>query len=309
MKNSVVAGFKGCAFRGVDFGRYVTLWEDTRTVRVAHHEYNKRDGGEAEKMGRKAHECRIHLAFVGPKWLDAFLQLQAAIDEEPVGTLTHPVYGPMNAACLGGMGRMDVENAPNFYDVNLQFRESAVDTKVQAGQATNNPADKQQLVTTKTTNLATAIALYASSARSAVAALNEKAIAFADAAIASFQGSAVDASLPLQLDGVRVQAGTALTAASADPAPVDLANVLALIEEVYDACAQLDDVIRAQRPSLELYVIPTTTNLTNLARLFYGRDAATRESEILANNPGKILDPGFISPGTTLILAQRTFTP
>src|SRR5258708_5069898 len=124
MADPIVKGFKGAKFgpsgNQVDFSAYVVEWHDSRQNKIARHSYIKRDGGETEPMGRRQHEARIRLAFIGPKWMDTFLALQAVIDENPNGVLTHPVYGDMNAACEGHSdAHLNPENAPNLYELEL----------------------------------------------------------------------------------------------------------------------------------------------------------------------------------------------
>jgi hypothetical protein len=310
-RKPLVAGWKGASFKGVDFGKYVTRWDDSRQPSVVVHRYNKRDGGEAEYMGRKPHEARIQVCWIGKTWRDDFLKLQAAIDEDPVGDLVHPVYGSMRAACLGHQGAsMDMESSPNLYEVAYQFIESAVDTKVSSDSAndTQSAAEQQQRVTRVNAQLAIQIASFASAATS-VAALSTSSTAFAAAAVASSVSSTVDVTLPQQLAAVLSGTDVAIAAIMADPLAVDgavTATAVTLCEELYDACIQIDNAIRAAKPTVFLYTVPMRMHITNLARIFYGKDGAAREAEILANNPRKLPNPGSIPPGTQLLMAAPT---
>lgn len=304
-RKPVVSGFKGAAFRGIDFSKYVTGWEDTRSTTGPIHKYNKRDGGEGEYMGRKPHLVVAHLSYIGPTWRDDFLALQAVVDDEPIGTLTHPVYGSMNAFCRGTGARIDVQEAPNFYDVTITFEESAVDTKAD-GSNDQGPSTKQQDVATRATNFSTAAVLFTTAATS-VAALTAAANTYAAAAVVSASSLVADSSLPGQLATVLDYTNAAIAAINADPlaATTSTATAIALAEELYDACTQLDDAVRALRPKLFLYTVPTMMHVTALAVQFYGEDGSTREAEILANNPS-LSDPGMIEAGTLLLMSPAT---
>lgn len=304
-RKPVVSGFKGAAFRGIDFSKYVTSWEDTRSTTGPIHKYNKRDGGEAEYMGRKPHSVNVHLAYIGTTWRDDFLALQAVIDEDPIGTLTHPVYGSMNAFCRGTGARLDVQDAPNFYEVNVTFEESEVDTKAE-GSNDQGPSTKQQAVSTAGTNFSTAAVLFTTAATS-VAALISAANTYAAAAVESAVSLVANPSLPGQLANVTDYTNTAIAAILADPvaATVNTATAIAYAEELLDACTQLDDAVKALRPKLFVYTVPTMMHITALATMFYGEDGAAREAEILSNNPG-LLDPGFVEAGTELLMAPAT---
>src|SRR5579872_6578971 len=89
------------SFKNIDFNAQVLDWGDIRKPRLAWHEYLKRDGGEAEYMGRAPHVTRLNLVYIGPNWRKDLLNLQASIDDYPIGVLTHTFYGSMNMACLG----------------------------------------------------------------------------------------------------------------------------------------------------------------------------------------------------------------
>jgi hypothetical protein len=311
-RKSVVSGFRGYAFKGVDFAKWVTRWEDTRDRDGALHKYNKRDGGEGEDMGRKSHVAVVHLAFVGPTWQKDFLRIQAAIDDDPIGTLTHPVYGAMTVYCRASAGVMDVENAPNYYEVTLRFEESQVDTNVSqdsSNASQQGPAAQQLKVGSAAINLSQYATVFTTAA-SAINALIASATTYAAAAVASASALTADPTLTQQLATTETNTDAAIAAVALDPlaAPGVSDPAVAACELLYDACTQLDDSVRALRPQLGPFTVPMTMHITALAQFFYGADGPTRESEILANNAGRIADPGFISAGTVLLMAPKTTT-
>jgi hypothetical protein len=309
-RQPIVSDWRGAAFAGVDFSKFVTAWEDSRDRAGTTHKYNKRDGGEGEDMGREPFRCTVHLAFIGPTWRADFLQLQATLDSTPIGTLTHPVYGAITARHTRGSGRMDVENAPNFYEVTVLFEESQVDTNASsnAPASQQGPSAKQQIVSSAVTNLAQYAPLFATAA-SAITALTSAATTYAAAAVASATSATLDATLPQQLASVLSLTNAAIAAIVADPAasPGFSDPAVAACEVLYDACAQVDDAARALRPTLTVYVVPMTMHITALSMLFYGAaDGPRREAEILANNAGVLYDPAMIPAGTQLLMAPAT---
>jgi hypothetical protein len=308
-KPSVVAGWKGAKFGSVDFSKYVTAWEDTRDRSGPIHEYIKRDGGEAEDMGRKPHRAVVHLAYVGPGWMDAFIALQSIIDDNPIQTLTHPIYGPMMAYANMSSGRMDVENSPNLYDVAITFIESQVDTNLPltTDVSSQGPAARQQAVSNAAAAFAAAAAQY-STAASAVAAATSSATSYATAAVNAAVNQTPDATVPQLLGAAQQTLSDAIAAIKLDPnaAPGYVDPAVAAGELLYDTLAQVDDSVRGLRPTLYKYTVTRRSHITSLLCQFYGSlEGPRREAEFLANNP-TLPDPGFIREGTEVWLAAAT---
>ena len=310
MKDVIVKGWRGASFQGVDFAKFVTSWSDNRDRSGANHKYNKRDGGEAEDMGREPFKSTVHLAFIGPTWRADFLKIQSKIDDNAIGTFVHPVYGAMQAWARNSSGGMDVENSPNFYDVTLTFEESQVDTKAQSDNTVTQqgPAAKQALVSSAVSNLAQYAPLFATAA-SAINTLTASATAYAAAAVASASTFTADPTLPQQLASTLTNTNAAIAAILADPAAAPGVSdpAVAACELLYDTCTQVDDAVRSLRPTLSLFTVPMTMHITALAQLFYGPiDGPKRESEIISNNVGTIYDPAMIQAGTLLLMAPAT---
>lgn len=310
-RDPLVKGWRGAAFAGVNFAKYVISWDDTRDRAGTVHKYNKRDGGEGEDMGREPHKASVRLAYIGPDWRKNFLELQSAIDDNPIGTLVHPLYGSMQAYARRSSGHMDLQDSPNYYEVSIEFEESQVDTKAKddaATQSQQGPAAKQQAVTSAAAN-ATQWGLIFTTAAPAVAALTSAATTYAAAAVASVTGSTPDATLAQQLATVKTLTDTAIAALLADPisAPGIVDPAYAAMELLYDTCTQVDDAARSLRPTLSLYTVPMTMHITALAQLLYGSvDGPSREAEILANNVGTVYDPAMIPAGLQILVAPAT---
>ena len=260
-----------------------------------------------ETLGRNPHEVKVTLAFAGPSWRKDWLPIAASIDDDPKGPLVHPVYGRMQAACQGfNSATMNVELAANLYTVPLGFIEDNVDTRLPS-QMTTGPAAKQALVQ------ATGAALLKKSPPSGPARTNvfrfiTTATGYATSALAAYEVAAgFDRTLSGQLENVRQDAADARAALRvAFGSDVTSYETVALAEELYDACVQLDDAVRADGPQLRVYTVPALTNLAALAVRFYGSDGISRMTEILANNAGRIPNPAAIRAGTELLMAPPT---
>jgi prophage DNA circulation protein len=310
-RTSLIAGAKAITFKGIDITRYVASWQDDRQPAVAIHEYLKRDGGEAEHMGRKPHKVKFSLAFVGASDIEAYKRLQKSIDEDPRGALVHPIHGSMRVCCQGFTGAgMDVENAVNLYNVPLEFIEDAVDTKATADERIG-PAARENQVRTLNTQMLTIASRFAAAA-TAINTFSAAVLSYAVSAVSSALSTTPDPALPGELASLRTYCEDARAAVLADEsdetANTDAAKYPALvaIEQVYDACTLLDDSVKELRPKLTVYTVPMTIPLMTLAAQFYKRDAQTRADEIRLNNPGKIKNPAAIPAGTQLLMATPT---
>lgn len=307
-KQSVVADFQGASYEGVDFAKYVVSWKDTREQGIVMHTYLKRSGGEAENMGRPPHEAQLLLNYVGKTWRTDALKLIKKIDEKPIGLLTHPLHGNMKCAVNGYRdAEMDIQNALNFYQVPLRFTESAVDTKIQSSDS-QGPSAKQQDVSSTGSSLLSYTTVFTTAA-SKITALVAAATSYAAAAVTAALDNTINPALPSLLGTVGTLAQATIAALRTDPLATSDALVftpVALCEQIYDACTQLQDSIGNTRLRLYEYVVPMTIHITNLARDFYGKNGKAREAEILLNNPRRIPDPGAIPQGVRLLMAPRT---
>lgn len=294
--------------KAVDFAKYVTEWSDTRQYAFATHQYLKRAGAENEEMARDPHRSSIVLSYTGPTWYVDFMALVAQLDKTAKGTLVHPLFGKMRAACLGWQNaKMNVEQAANLYVVPLLFVEDQLDTTVQSQQS-QGPSTQQQQVTVYSNALLAASAKYLT-AVTAITTLTNAATTYAAAAVASALSGKMDATLPQQLAAIRDSSMAARDAIRADPADTQDAPrfpSVILVEQVLDACRQLSRSVQSFKPTITLYTVPARVHLAKLAHQFYRGDATTRMLEIQANNPGKIPDPHGIAPGTQLLMATPT---
>lgn len=294
----------------LDFDAQIVEWNDTRKPRIVVHEYLKRDGGEAEYMGRAPFRVKMTAVYVGPNWRKDYATLLATFDASPTGTLVHPMIGQVKVACEGVEGaRVSLEELDTVV-VPLSFVENNVDQKLEAQSSGNQgAAAKASAVGSFAANVTSAVAMFAS-ATTVAGQLTAAAIGYAASVVTSLSaGATADATLGQQLSTVVAKASATAAAVRADKAATSDAvafPALLAVEQLLDACAQVDEAARSARPTLMLYIVPATTSLLAIAQRFYGRDAGRRLDEIRNNNPGKIPNPAAVVTGTQLYMATAT---
>jgi len=309
MPQSIITGFQGCSFKGIDLSKNLTEWKDTRQQSLAPHRYIKKDGAEVEVLGRKPHQVKAMLAYAGPSWRTDWLPLAASLDQDPSGLLVHPVYGQMPAVCEGFLeATMNVEFAANLYVVPLTFIENQLGVSTQSQNA--GPRALQQRAEAHGAALLKRAPAQRPVANN-IGRFVTTALGYADQAVASTeQAMSYGRLVEAQLAAVDATAVDAREAIRADPSTGDDADryeMIALIELLYDDCVQLDAAVRTTRsPALILYEVPSMTHIAVLSVRFYGPDGLSRIDEILANNPGLIPNPAAIAPGTLLTMAPPT---
>jgi len=297
----------------VDFDAFVTEWGDIRRPRLVFHEYLKRDGAEAENMGRSPHETHLTVVYIGPNWRKSLLEFQSLVDANPIGTLIHPFYGQMAMACLGfDDARVRLEDGLDTVNVPVKFRESSLSRQpLTQEKVTKGPASFQAQSSAYASKLALATQIYAT-ATVPVAKFTSDVAAFTSAAVATTMSTGgPDPTLATQLAQIATDGIAVRNAIRSDPSATDDVQVysaIALMEQILDQCNQLNDSLAFVKPALQPWQVPAQTTVMAIAQAFYGRDAAARLAEILANNTAQIINPAVVPAGTLLMLAPATVT-
>lgn len=128
--NILPSGTYELEFKGIKLHGYATDVSDDIQWRIAGHEFDRRDGGQTEPMGRAPRRCQVTLVFVGA---DAFLDAQAfaqALEISQSGLFVHPIYGRWQATCTGIQGARISSGEPNTYTMPVQFVENSLDASV-----------------------------------------------------------------------------------------------------------------------------------------------------------------------------------
>ena len=298
------------SFNGLDLDGQILEWTDVRGYRFASHEFLKRDGALQEPMGRKPHKVKFNLVYVGLNWRKDFAQLLGLLDQSPFGTLIHPFFGQMKVACEGIEGaRVNSEHEINTVLVPISFIENNVDQSLQF-LGSKSVFSGTASVSTYSSNLTTATNIYII-ASFAVALFRTVVLQYSAAVARQLASGTIipDPTIPSLFGSLVLNASLARTAVRADPLYVNDAAGYAAIEAIellLASCHELDDLLKTNKPTLQMYTVPAQTSLLTISQNFYGRDALSRLDEIRANNLGKIPNPAAIKAGTVLLLAPPT---
>jgi len=300
--NALPEGTQAFEFGALQLHGVLLGWQDTRKRRVANHEFDRRDGGQTEDMGRAQHQLRVTLYFADSAGLDTARQFVRLIDENPTRLLIHPLYGRMTMTCMGIDGAsLQVQVAVNCYTIPCDFIESNLDAQIVSQSNQGVPATSQAV------NINAALVLAYLNQFSAIATeLNSAAgtsMAFASAAYSAATNQEPNPGLPSLLDGAvnaNQAAILALRATSGDSP--EAADAVAAVQVLAASCLDLGAAYLAQRPPVIEYVTQEPVHVLVLASMLYPGTGTSRVDEILANNPQII--GGIAESGTRLQVAS-----
>lgn len=310
MPSSVITG--GSAFQFKDFvlQGVLTRWNHRIGIRLASHEYLKRDGGEQEPMGAAVGRFSYSCVLIGPDVTARYNNLVLSVRRDPRGILVDPRLGRIQAACEGIDAAEVAEDAVDSIEFDIRFAEDQVDSALASEQPVSPNAYSANVLNSITTltDLVDARFLgnFATSFRAVVALLpvyTAAATAYTTAALASIQSASPDPTLQQLLGAVRVQQDAFLAALTAtlqyslEP-DVSLTPYRDQARQIFDGCLQLQDSISALKPPIILYPVTTAMPLTQVAVALYGKDAKAKVPELRSLN--RIAVPYWIPQGTIL---------
>lgn len=283
-------------------------YTDKIKIRLASHNFLKRDGGEQEPMGSDPGRFSFRITFLSDNPGAAYRQVVQAVRNQPRGLLTHPLLGDIRCACEGIDLAHDIGGSYNAPDATINFVEDALDSSITADQATSPNSAAAQVDTwtaalTSAINAAPDVAAVASGACSALVAA---ATAYTTAALSAWQTSTPDASLATKLTAVADASRTAQTAALSGTVgnEADRFTVLSGIDGTLSGCLALDSAIASVKPLMVSYVVPGLCNIGVLAAQLYGSDGTSQIETILTMN--RIPNPQAIRTGTVLLVQSPT---
>lgn len=286
-------------------------WNDAIRVRLAVHEYLKRDGGEVEPMGAAPGRWSFRCSFIGADCTTRYRNLVATVRREPRGEIVHPRLGSVKVGCEGIQSSEDPGSMIDVIDFVIDFVEDAVDTAV----VTDDEVGPQIR--------ATEARQWAEFATSAIAKINGEHIANMvwsalvasqanyDDHVQSFatrvdDATQTDAPLPDlekllgNIKELRDETLTDLTKilVYTRESDVSLTQIRTAIYLAYAACLQAYNGLIAEKPPIVVFTVPTAMPLTVIAVRIYGRDARLKMQEIMTLN--RIQTPYWIPQGTKL---------
>ena len=313
MAKSVITNGSVFQFRDMVMHGNLKAWNHRIAIRLANHEYLKRDGGEQEPMGAAAGRFSYRCFFIGPDCTAQYNNLVLKVRQNPRGPLIDPRLGQLNAACEGLDASEDAETAPDCIEFDIRFVEDAVDTAL-ASEQQLGPRQYAAQVTDSLTTLTDLVdARFLGNPVTSFQAvtgylqtLTLAATAHTTAALASIASTVPDPALQQLLGAVARQQDLFLAALTDTlsytlESPVSLTPYQAQARSVYSGCQQLQDSITALKPPVILYPVGAAMTLAAVAQTLYGQDARGRVSEIRSLN--RIMTPYWIPAGTVLRVA------
>lgn len=133
MPNGLPSGTQAFEFGGMALHGRLRSWQDTRKQRIAVHEFDRRDGGQTEPMGRAPAVLRTDLLFVDAEGIDAARKFVVLVEANPTRLLVHPIYGKIQMTAMGLEGAsFNVDQAINQYVMPVEFVESNLDGRIVA---------------------------------------------------------------------------------------------------------------------------------------------------------------------------------
>lgn len=320
---------KDFKFKDLELAGNLVSWNDRIGVRLALHQYLKRDGAEVEPMGAEPGRFTMRLAFLGKAWAKQYRALVASIRDDPRGQMTHPILGSMQVACESISDAQVVPGQErDSISVTVTFVEDAIDA-LSLSERFPGPIARQARVESKAARLVDAVAGFATSASLAVTAA-ASAITFAAAAnqvlsggpSAGPSGGVPDPTIRQRLRDIGEQTAKLIAAVRSDVArnsqrrqaeprkagkqATDAAAFPAIeaAQSLYAECLALMESVTASQPAQVEYIVPARAHVATIAAALYGKDALLRIDEMLRAN--RLPDPHAIRAGTRLQLPTPT---
>lgn len=311
MARSVLTNASSFQFRDMVLDGNLTGWNHRIAIRLASHEYLKRDGGEQEPMGAAVGRFAYHCVIIGPDATARYNNLVLAIRQNPRGILIDPRLGRIQAACEGIESSESPESGIDTIEFDIRFVEDAVDTALAAAlplgpsqyaaQAEDSFTSLDQLVDARF--LGNPVPSF-QALLGRVEALGRTMSAYTTAALASLETDSPDPALAQMLGTVQAAQDRVLLALAAtlpytlEP-DVSLTPYRAQARQVYASCLQLQDSVAALKPPVILFPVATAMSLAQVAVALYGKDARAKVPELRSLNR-RIPTPYWIPQGTVL---------
>lgn len=286
-------------------------WTDKAAIRIANHEYLKRDGGECEPMGAAQERYSFRCCYIGPDLSILYRNVKATVKKEPRGQLVHPRLGKIDVACEGVHASENPEAAIDYLDFTIDFVENAVDTTVTQeidigpSMRARQVRDAISLATSAVSTIISeriANTIYAA-ATTAVADFTTTIDRFRQDAEETANSSTPNLSLGTLLGRCAEKRDAAIVAVNKVitktlQSDVSLVPARHAIYIAYAAAVQLYNAVLAQRPPVVQFIVPSPMPLTTVALRIYGAEASSKIDEIQQLN--RIPFPYWIPAGTVL---------
>ena len=297
-------------FKGVELHGILIAWEIVAAMRVASHEYLKRNGGECEPQGAKQKQLTFRCLLQGAEQVKRLRALMEDWEREPRGQLIHPRLGRLNVCYESLRASEDPATAVDEISFQVTFLEDQADQAV-SGARQSSPQQQAALVTSSSDSLTQSTALRFADTVNAVLILVDTAARrladttqrFVVAALEAAQNTAPDVALEALLGRVQLQRDAFLTALQASLAQtleseVSLTGYRTDAYLVFARSVDLYNAVLAQRPPVIDWTVPATMAVTQILVQLYGKDARGKVDEFYLLN--RVPNPYAVLGGTKL---------
>jgi prophage DNA circulation protein len=303
---------KAFMFQDLRLNGWLVSWNDRIGIRLAVHQYLKRDGAEVEPMGAEPGRFSMKICFLGDNWARMYRYFIFRIRKNPKGQLVHPVLGSLPVACEG-ITESSVTPGTERDCINLTVafvEDNIYDASAATSNAKRAPAEMAAKVSTLSATLNSILAAISSVSQaagliSAAATLVTAAVGFVASAVAAATTDTPDPSTSQQLQTTGYATGTMIAALRSSPAFATDASryeAISTCEQIYAACLALADALESSKPTIVSYTVGGDTNIAALAAALYGRDGYGKIDELCTLN--RIPNPFLITAGTVLRIAS-----
>lgn len=298
-------------FKDVTLHGVLLTWSASGGMRIANHEYIKRNGGETEPQGARQDTYTFRCVLMGE---DCGKRLQALIvdlKKEPRGDLIHPRMGRRRVCWETWEASEDPTSAADQIDFTLTFREDNVGQAV-AEARRPGVGERAAAADQAQSDLTSGIALkYADYVATAIT-VSTAAAQFLASRVSAFIFAATEAAQQEILDpGLEDLLGRVALARDAYLATLPNVLLFTLEPEIaltpqrtqaylcYATCVELFLAVRDLSPPLVPYRVPAPMGMRAIAVKLYGRLAQTRLPMLQQLNPG-LRTPHWLPTGHVL---------
>lgn len=298
--------FKNTTLHGV-----LLSWSASGGMRIANHEYIKRNGGETEPQGARQDAYTFRCILMGEDCGDRLIAIIADFKAEPRGDLIHPRLKRKKACWESWEANEDPTAACDQIEFTLTFREDNADQAVSEAsrptvqeRAAIAQGAADELTREQALRYVDVVATAITVSTALAAALSRTVSAFIFAATEAAQTQVLDPGLEDLLGRVEKSRDTLLASLPAIIA-FTLEPDIALTPQRTQAylcsayCIELYLAVKALAPPVVPFPVPAPMSLRSVAVVLYGPLAQNRMPMLQQLNPG-MRYPNWLPTGTIL---------
>ncbi len=271
-------------------------WSDKLSIGLAEHQILKRDGAIHQTLGAKPRIFSFTCVLLGKDLTKRYQTLTDTLEQDPMGTLTHPRFGSLSAVFQAISAEERPAEALNTIRFTLEFARTGLRSVEQQSPETFAAAAMEVLTVLSTDSQ---MSRFQTLLPGRLAQLQSSALAYQQKANQFAQGQATLPELSQVLGAVsaRVDALRAIPALEYR-IKAQAALVFSNILSSYNAS-------QSSRPPAIFFSVPGNMSIQRLcASLYGGKHARAMVQEVMSLN--RIPNPYHIPAGTRLLLSDPT---